>query len=144
MQEPAGGFIGNTTKAANPALYYAIKYWYVIVILVLICISAWQGFRINSLGLEVELERTKASNIAVELAGCRTKNEELNEYIKKLSEDSVVVQEQLDGIKKILDSLQKNTDIAVDDIINRPRPKSCEEGVDLIREVDERYRLGER
>lgn len=142
MQEPAGGFIGDATKATNPILYYVVKYWYIIVISILIVFSAFQANRITSLGLQVELEKTKASNIAVELAGCRTQNEQLNEYIKKLSEDSTVVQKQLDAMREILKKLQKDTSIAVEDILSRPTPKTCEEGVDLLREVDKRYSVG--
>lgn len=142
MEEPAGGFIGDATKATNPVLYYVIKYWYVIAIAVLLAFSGFQHYRINSLGLQVELEKTRASNIATELAGCRTKNAELNSYIERLSEDSTVVQDKLDAITDILDKLRKNTDIAVGDILNRPTPKTCEEGVELLREVDKNYAVG--
>lgn len=113
--------------ASNPALLFLTTYWKAISFGVLLLFSGYEWMRIDSLKNQVVVAEGKTQTAVDELKNCRGEVTDLSQKVTDLSTSSKQLQDQLNGLKPLLDKIGKTTDATAKKILTQPTPKTCEE-----------------
>lgn len=116
-----------TPVLANPALLFLTTYWKIIVFALVLLFSGYEWLRIDSLKNQVKVAEIATQTVKDELKNCRTEVTTLSGKVADAAANSKKLQDQLDGLKPLLDNIRKTTDATAHKILNQPSPKTCEE-----------------
>lgn len=128
-QEPQVQGINLLTPfvASNPVLMFITTYWKAILLALLLLFAGYEWLRIDSLKNQVIIAEAATKAATDELETCRTKVTDLSQKVSDAAATSQKLQNQLDGLKPILDKISKNTSATAKKIMDQPAPKTCEE-----------------
>lgn len=126
-----------STFSGGDFLKLALKYWYIIVIAILLVIFTTQMLRIKGLKTDINEKNVEISLLKADNDQYKKKNEELNQSIINIAEKTDGLQKSItESVTFIIENRMKKNDAAIRQILSQKPPENCSEAVQLLRNTD--------
>lgn len=113
--------------ATNPVLFFLLKYWKIILGVVLVAIILLQNNHIDKQDLQLQVAAEKVLTAEERLNTCSTTLANLSDRIEAVAKQSEGIKDQVDGLQPAIDRININTQRTAAEILKGKTPVTCQE-----------------